>query len=322
VALLALAAQVIWGDETGVFDLQPVELAKLALTALTAHCLALRLGWRDGAAHGRRALIRRWLRLIAPALLFFALLSFALVQVDDYSPLVLLMLWTGVTLLAYSLAAHNWKLAIGLATVAIAAIASVAMLREGGPEGLSRLPSAFYADRFQVWLEPERHPHTGQQLLQGASAIAEGGLAGADSMFGLRALGLAAGNSTAIPAVQDDFAPAFFLNRHGLLPALLLWCLQAGFLAGLLIIAAQAARAARQARNFRHAWLARFRCFALSGGAAFVFGHFLLSWGTNLAIFPVMGQPMSFLSAGGSHLLFFLLPLLAFSAVSAQSLEE
>jgi cell division protein FtsW len=31
---------------------------------------------------------------------------------------------------------------------------------------------------------------------------------------------------------------------------------------------------------------------------------------------------MSFLSAGGSHLLFFLLPLLAFSAVSAQSLEE
>jgi cell division protein FtsW len=322
VALLALAAQVIWGDETGVFDLQPVELAKLALTALTAHCLALRLGWREGSEHGRRALIQRWLRLIAPALLFLALLSFALVQVDDYSPLVLLMLWTGVTMLAYSLAANNWKLAACLGAAAIAAIASVAMLREGGPEGLSRLPSAFYADRFQVWLEPERHPHTGQQLLQGASAIAAGGLAGADSMFGLRALGLAAGSSTAIPAVQDDFAPSFFLNRHGLLPALLLWGLQAGFLAGLLIIAAQAARAARQARNFRHAWLARFRCFALCGGAAFVFGHFLLSWGTNLAIFPVMGQPMSFLSAGGSHLLFFLLPLLAFSAVSAQSLEE
>ena len=42
-----------------------------------------------------------------------------------------------------------------------------------------------------------------------------------------------------------------------------------------------------------------------------MFGHFLLSWGTNLAIFPVMGQPMSFLSAGGSHLLFFICPLLA-----------
>jgi cell division protein FtsW len=70
----------------------------------------------------------------------------------------------------------------------------------------------------------------------------------------------------------------------------------------------------RAARDFRHAWLGRFRCFALCGGAAFVFGHFLLSWGTNLAIFPIMGQPMSFLSAGGSHLLFFICPLLAFSA--------
>jgi cell division protein FtsW len=29
-----------------------------------------------------------------------------------------------------------------------------------------------------------------------------------------------------------------------------------------------------------------------------------------------MGQPMSFLSAGGSHLLFFLLPLLGLSAAS------
>jgi cell division protein FtsW len=35
-----------------------------------------------------------------------------------------------------------------------------------------------------------------------------------------------------------------------------------------------------------------------------------------------MGQPMSFLSAGGSHLLFFICPLLAFGAASAQSMEE
>jgi cell division protein FtsW len=76
------------------------------------------------------------------------------------------------------------------------------------------------------------------------------------------------------------------------------------------------------ARDFRLAWLARFRCFLLLGCAAFAFGHFLLSWGTNLAIFPVMGQPMSFLSAGGSHLLFFICPLLGLAAASSQSLEE
>ena len=76
-ALLLLAAQVLWGDETGVFDIQPVEAAKLVLTLLTAHCLALRMGWRadhrEQPGHGAR-----WLRLIAPALLFLALLGDAL----------------------------------------------------------------------------------------------------------------------------------------------------------------------------------------------------------------------------------------------------
>jgi cell division protein FtsW len=53
-----------------------------------------------------------------------------------------------------------------------------------------------------------------------------------------------------------------------------------------------------------------------------VFGHFLLSWGTNLAFFPIMGQPMSFLSAGGSHLLFFIFPLLAAGSAAAPTIEE
>jgi cell division protein FtsW len=98
--------------------------------------------------------------------------------------------------------------------------------------------------------------------------------------------------------------------------------LQALFLAGLLQASARAWRRAAGSRDFRQAWQARFRCFALCGGAAFVLGHFLLSWGTNLAIFPVMGQPMSFLSAGGSHLLFFICPLLAACSASATSSEE
>jgi cell division protein FtsW len=125
-----------------------------------------------------------------------------------------------------------------------------------------------------------------------------------------------------IPAVQDDFAPSFFLNRHGLAASLGLWLLQALFVAGLLQVAAGAWADSVAARDFRRAWSGRFRCFALCGGAAFVLGHLLLSWGTNLAIFPIMGQPMSFLSAGGSHLLFFICPLLAFGSFSAQSLEE
>ncbi|ELX08143.1 hypothetical protein Jab_2c01880 [Janthinobacterium sp. HH01] len=318
VALAALAAQVLWGDETGVFDLQPVELAKLALTALTAHCLALRFSWHAGpqklSEHGAR-----WLQLIAPALLFLALLGLSLVQVDDFSPLILLLVWSTAMAFAYALAARNRKLAGALVAMALTAIGAIVYLRCAGTDDLIRW--GFYADRFLVWLNPAEHPHTGQQLLLGARAVSDGGWLGADHWLGLRSLGMTAGGAVQIPAVQDDFAASFFLNRHGLIGGLLLWAAQAAFLAGIAFTAARAYQAGAAARDFRHAWSGRFRYFALCGGGAFVLGHFLLSWGTNLAIFPIMGQPMSFLSAGGSHLLFFLCPLLAFSAISAQSLE-
>jgi cell division protein FtsW len=322
IALAALAAQVLWGDETGVFDLQPVELAKLALTALTAHCLALRFGWLNGPQRGPQRLAEhgaRWLQLIAPALLFLALLGLALVQVDDFSPLILLLIWSTGMAFAYATAAGNRLLAAALIACTLLAAGAIVYLRMVGTDDLIRW--GFYADRFLVWLNPAEHPHTGQQLLLGARAIGEGGWLGADHWLGLRSLGQAAGGVVQIPAVQDDFAASFFLNRHGLAGGLLLWLAQAAFLTGIVLAALRAYKAGAAARDFRHAWSGRFRYFALCGGGAFVLGHFLLSWGTNLAIFPIMGQPMSFLSAGGSHLLFFLCPLLAFSAISAPSLE-
>ncbi|TFW22444.1 FtsW/RodA/SpoVE family cell cycle protein [Massilia arenosa] len=326
-ALAALAAQVLLGDETGVFDLQPVEFAKLALTALTAHCIAVGLGWQQQRNLPSKRTLRtdtlRWLRMSGPVFIFMALLGLALVQVDDYSPLILLTVWSTAILLTWSIATRRWLLAIPVLLAAAAGVAAIVMLREAGPQALAGMN--FYGDRFQVWLDPATHPHTGEQMLLGARAIADGGWFGADNWFGLRTLGQSAGDTLRIPAVQDDFAPAFFLNRHGLAAALLLWTVQALFLAGLLQAAARAWKSSAGSRDFHGAWLGRFRCFALCGGAAFVLGHFLLSWGTNLAIFPVMGQPMSFLSAGGSHLLFFICPLLGLvgiTTISAQNSEE
>jgi cell division protein FtsW len=316
VALVGLLLEVAYGDETGVFDLQPVEFAKLALAALSAHCLALACA--DGPAPG--GAWRRGLRLAAPVLLFVLLLGVALVQVDDYSPLVLLALWAGTMMLAQALAMRRRATACALAGLALCAVLAVALLRGAGADGIARWD--FYADRFLVWLDPGTHPHTGQQLLLGARAIAQGGWRGIDGMFGLAALGLDPGSALRIPAVQDDFAASFFLQRHGLAASVGLWLLQALFLGALLRLGVRCWLAAAHAHDFRVAWLARLRCFFLAGGAAFAFGHFLLSWGTNLAIFPVMGQPMSFLSAGGSHLLFFICPLLGAAAVSSQSIEE
>jgi len=285
---------------------------------LTAHCLALRFNWHNGP-HRLAEQGARWLRLIAPALLFIALTGLALVQVDDFSPLILLLVWSTCMAFAYAIAARHRLLGGLLIAMALLAAAAITWLRLTGTDDLIRW--GFYADRFLVWLNPAEHPHTGQQLLLGARAIAEGGWLGIDHWLGLRALGLSAGSVIDIPAVQDDFAASFFLNRHGLAGGLLLWCVQAAFLTGLLQAALNAYREGASARNFRQAWSGRFRYFVLCGGGAFVLGHFLLSWGTNLAIFPIMGQPMSFLSAGGSHLLFFLCPLLTFSAISASSSE-
>jgi cell division protein FtsW len=315
-ALAGLLLEVVFGDETGVFDLQPVEFAKLALSFLTAHSLAL-----AAAGQGRSDRpLRRWMRLAAPVLLFLVLLAVALVQVDDYSPLVLLTVWGGALALGYAFATGQRLLAGGLLGMALLGVLAVAGLRSLGAGEIAQWN--FYTDRFLVWLDPGTHPHTGQQLLLGARAIALGGWRGLDGVFGLLSLGQDAGPALRVPAVQDDFAASFFLERHGLAAALLLWALQALFLALVLRTALSCWLAGAAARDFRLAWLARFRCFLLLGCAAFAFGHFLLSWGTNLAIFPVMGQPMSFLSAGGSHLLFFICPLLGLAAASSQSLEE
>lgn len=316
-ALLGLLLQVCFGSETGVFEIQPFEFAKCVLAALSAHCLALAAGGADGP-QARRGW-GFWLRMAAPVLLFVFLLGAALVRVDDYSPLVLLLLWAGAMVLAWCASRGRRAALAALAGAAVLIGCGAAML-QGGGAAIGAL--GFYPERFQVWNAPAAHPHTGQQMLLGARAIAEGGWLGADGLFGLAALGGAAGEVLGIPAIQDDFAPAFLLHRHGLAAALALWTLQALFLVALLRVAHAAWRGAGQARDFRRAWLGRFRCFALCGGAAFVLGHLLLSWGTNLAMFPIMGQPMSFLSAGGSHLVFFICPLLAFGMASSHIIEE
>ncbi|UVW26910.1 FtsW/RodA/SpoVE family cell cycle protein [Massilia sp. H6] len=318
-ALGALVLQVAFGNETGVFDVQPVEFAKLALAALSAHCLALATGGAAPAAVAAARHWQAWLRIIAPALLFVLLLAVALIQVDDYSPLILLLVWAAVSFVAWCLASGRRRGAAIVGALCFGALVGAAALQQAAP-GLGA--AGFYTERFQVWSDPTAHPHTGQQMLLGARAVAAGAWVGADGLLGLATLGQSAGEALRIPAVQDDFAPSFLLYRHGLVGALLVWLLQAGLLAALLHAAARAWQVAAGARDFRRAWLGRFQCFALCGGAAFLAGHFLLSWGTNLALFPIMGQPMSFLSSGGSHLLFFICPLLAFGMASVQSSEE
>lgn len=315
--LILMLLEALLGSETGVFGMQPVELAKTALVALSAHALALyhAHGQQHALPAHPRALVWHWLW---PILVLLAIISLTLVRVSDFSPLLLLLVWATVSALGWCVVRQQyWHAGAMLAVMACPALAILAL-----HQSWLQLPELFYAGRFLVWLEPHLHPHTGQQFLLGVQAIAAGGWAGADQHFGLATLGTPLGPLMQIPALQDDFAPAFFLNRHGLGAALVLWLMQAGFLCSLLAGARRSWQWSATVRDFRHAWHARFYAMVLIGAAGFLFGQFLLAWGTNLGMLPVMGQPMSFLSSGGSHLLFFLLPLLGFSALHAPHFEE
>ena len=316
-ALILMLLEALLGSETGVFGIQPVEFAKTALVALSSHALALyhAHGQQHATPLHPRALVWHWLW---PILVLLAIVSLTLVRVSDFSPLLLLLVWATVCALGWCLARQQyWSAGTMLAVMACPVLAILAL-----HQSWLQLPEQFYAGRFLVWLEPHLHPHTGQQFLLGVQAISAGGWTGADQHLGLTTLGMPLGSLMQIPALQDDFAPAFFLNRHGLGAALVLWLMQAGFLCSLLIRASRSWQWSAKVRDFRLAWHARFYAMVLIGAAGFLFGQFLLAWSTNLGMLPVMGQPMSFLSSGGSHLLFFLLPLLGFSALYAPHFEE
>jgi cell division protein FtsW (lipid II flippase) len=103
-----------------------------------------------------------------------------------------------------------------------------------------------------------------------------------------------------IPAVQDDFIAAFLLNHFGgviglvLLSAQLLW---------ISIMFALSAQLAQRQRN-QELYAAHNILGNILFGLAWVhLLHWIISWGNVLGLLPIMGQPMTWLSAGNSHLM-------------------
>ena len=125
----------------------------------------------------------------------------------------------------------------------------------------------------------------------------------------------------AIPVVENDFTPAFFLNRYGGVAALVLVGLQARFI---LLLLGSADRALAWTRRKDERWIGwgGFAYFTLYGGAAMIGAHLVVSWGANLGFLPVMGQPMSLLSSAGSHLVLFVLPLVALAIAVEEKSDD
>ena len=297
-ALALLAAQAVFGDESGWNGFQPFELAKLALVLLAAHALMVRTRERNA----RKPF--RWPLSLGPVVVLLAASGFALAVLRDFSPLVLLLLWALVLAWVY-LRVHPrpvWRWGGRLALlVLVGALAAGAMALRQRPDSF---PLNLQPIRVRAWAAPEQYPHAGYQLRRALEAIRAAGWTGAVWSDA------ANGRVMTVPLVENDFTPTFFLNRYGGLVALLLAAAQTTFILLLLAIADRALRRANRGDRWSVA-PGDFAYFALCGGAALLGAHFLVSWGTNLGFLPVMGQPMSLLSAAGSHLVLFVLPVVA-----------
>ncbi len=314
VVLVLLIVQVAVGDETGVGGFQPIELVKLLLILAVTLTLAERLelsGW-DFSFDKRKL----WLRYSWLIVLSLAATVIALGLLHDLSPIFLL----GVTALAllwayWRIHPHwgwRWVGQLGLA-LGVAGLIYALMQLYSHPDWF---PHGLQSDRIQVWAAPERYPHSGYQVRKALSEIRAGGWLGLNAGYlpGHVQPGVN-GDVMQVPAVQDDFAPAFFLNRYGALLGAVLVIAQ-GLLVVILFQIGVRALVWTKRQDHWQQLLGHFVYFILWGGGGLLFAHFLVSWGTNLGFLPVMGQPMPFLSAAGSHLVLLLMPLLTLALVA------
>ena len=299
-ALLLLAGQLLFGDERGWAGLQPFELTKLALIATAACALMRQTRSGPGAAGGR---VFNGLRYLGPVALLLVVGGFALLFLRDFSPLALLAPWALTMGWAWLEVQPHRPLRRSGQTVLLTLVMALAVGLSWLQNHPETFPLDFQADRIRVWAAPDRYPHAGYQLRRAQDAIRAGGWRGTVWTEA------ANGRVMNLPAVENDFTPAFFLNRYGSLAGLVLAGMQAALIGLLLVIAVRALD--RSAGADRRATPDRFAGLALYGGAALLGAHFLVSWGTNLGFLPVMGQPMPLLSAAGSHLTLFVLPVIA-----------
>jgi cell division protein FtsW (lipid II flippase) len=165
-------------------------------------------------------------------------------------------------------------------------------------------------DRILVWSQPELHPHSGSQVLAGMDRVAEGGWLGARDWFGNNE------EVMKVPAVQDDFITAFLLNRFGGYAGMALLGLQLLYLMLLFTVSGSIERAT-ESGDFREQQAGRVLGFALYGLGWMHAIHWAIAWCNTLGLLPVMGQPMTWLSAGNSHLMGFALLSLVIALVTS-----
>lgn len=174
----------------GFFQVQPVELAKVALIIFLASFISK-----------KKSELGEWTRLIVSLLLTAGVIFLVLKQPDLGSSLVLMAIWGGMIL------------ASGIRAKQLAVLGILAVLLLGA--GWATLDQ-YQVDRIESFLHPERDPQgSGYNVLQAMVAVGSGGVTGK---------GLGNGSQSQLnflPEKQTDFIFAVVAEELGLVGALL-----------------------------------------------------------------------------------------------------
>jgi cell division protein FtsW len=178
----------------------------------------------------------------------------------------------GVTAVAmYILAGAPWRDILALVAVAVVGLAIVVAMRP------------YVLERVKTFMDPSRDPlASGYQIQQSLIAIGSGGFAG-------RGFGQSVQKFSYLPEAHGDSVFAVYAEEFGFIGALLMVLLFAGFAVRGFTIAAEAATL--------------FAALAATGLTLIIAISAFMNIGAMLAILPLTGLPLPFVSHGGTALL-------------------
>lgn len=183
----------------GVFQVQPVEIAKVTLIIFLASFISK-----------KKSELGEWTRVIASLILSAAMIFFVLKQPDLGSSLVLAAIWSGM-ILASGLRAKHLVVLFLLATALVSS-------------GWFALED-YQKDRINTFLHPELDPRgSGYNVLQAIVAVGSGGLTGKGIGHGSQS------QLNFLPEKHTDFIFAVVAEELGLLGASFVLSLYAVFL--------------------------------------------------------------------------------------------
>jgi len=303
----------LFAKEQGLMDIQPAEALKIMLVILGAFAaLDLHIIRSDETFFyrlTRREGRKQVLKLLGFLILLSMMSVLSLGAVKDMSPILIIGAYSMFWLWQIGPGprwqtphwfvdeqtspvfgkAHLWcrGLVVGSILLVVAAVA-------WGCNHPDFFKSVHKAERIATWLDPGSYPHSGAQVIGAMKMVGTGGWSGVgDSLFGSNGIG------NSLPAVQDDFALSFLLYRFGGLAGLGLLAFQLGYIFVLFRIGRNALRIDG---NYDRRYGGVLFCYFVQGGAVIHLIQWTISWCNTLGLLPVMGQPMTWLSAGNSHL--------------------